>query len=96
MSLGVADRTVAACEAAEILTGANRKAAKPDPKAANSFAEPELIKAQPFRAVGTEDGEVRCELPPLSFAALTVRLAPGGHRVRGEELTWQKHGQPAR
>ena len=78
VSLGVADRTVAACEAAEILTGANRKAAKPDPKAANSFAEPELIKTREFTAVATEDGEARCELPPLSFAALTVRLAPAG------------------
>ena len=76
VALGVADRTVAACEAAEILTGANRKAAKPDPKAANSLAEPELIKTREFTAVATEDGEARCELPPLSFAALTVRLAP--------------------
>ena len=69
VALAIADRAVTACEAAEILTG-------PEPKAANSFAEPELIKTREFTAVATEDGEVRCELPPLSFAALTVRLAP--------------------
>ena len=69
VALAIADRAVTACEAAEILTG-------PEAKAANSFAEPELIKTREFTAVATEDGEVRCELPPLSFAALTVRLAP--------------------
>ncbi|MDE0023467.1 MAG: hypothetical protein OXP69_03540, partial [Spirochaetaceae bacterium] len=83
VSLGVADRPVAACETAEILTGPNRKAAGPDPKAANSFAEPELIKPRAYSAAAAEDGEVRCELPPLSFAALTVRLAPVDVTPRG-------------
>ena len=84
VSLAVADRAVTGCEDAEILTGPNRKAAGPDPKAANSFAEPELIKPREFRAAAAEDGEVRCELPPLSFAALTLRSCvrrtpgPGG------------------
>ena len=70
VSLQIADRAVAACATAEIVTG-------PEPQAVNSFAEPELIKAQPFRAVAIEEGRARCELPPLSFAALTLRLAPG-------------------
>jgi len=69
VSLEIADRAVAACAAAEVVTG-------PEPQAANSFAEPELIKAQPFRAVAIEEGRARCELPPLSFAALTLRLTP--------------------
>ena len=69
VALGIADRAVAACEAAEILTGAGAESR-------NSFAEPELIRARAFSAVATEDGEVRCELPPLSFAALTLGLAP--------------------
>ena len=69
VSLDIADRSVAAFATAEIVTG-------PEPQATNSFAEPELIKAQPFRAVAIEEGRARCELPPLSFAALTLRLAP--------------------
>lgn len=51
---------------AEILTGT-------DPKAANSFAQPDLLKAVPFAAIARADGQ-RCQLPPLSFAALTLNL----------------------
>ena len=83
MALAVADRAVTACEDAEILTGPNRNAAGPDPRAANSFDEPELIKTRAFHKVAVEDGEVRCELPPLSFAALTLGLAPGGAAAGG-------------
>ena len=77
VSMGIADRTVAACDSAEILAG-------PKPRAANSFAAPELIKTREFRAVATADSEVRCELPPLSFAALTLRLAPAAGASGGQ------------
>ncbi len=63
----VADRTIGALENAELLTGA-------DPKAANTFEQPHTIQAQLFNDIRIVSGEARVELPPLSVAAMTVRL----------------------
>jgi alpha-N-arabinofuranosidase len=63
----VANRAIVALENAELLTGA-------DPKAANTFEQPNTIQAQPFSDARIVSGEARVELPPLSVAAMTLRL----------------------
>jgi len=65
--INLADRSIVALADAELLTG-------PDPKAANSYEQPHLIKAQPFQAAEINDGAAIVTLPPLSVAALTFRL----------------------
>ena len=64
----LADREIIALANAEILTG-------PDAKAANSFENPEVITAQPFAEVLIKNGHAYYELPPLSFAAVTLETA---------------------
>ena len=52
----------------ELLTG-------PDAKAANSFEEPNRVRAEAFDAIKIQsDGRARFELPPLSLAAVTFGL----------------------
>ena len=63
----LADRTVAALDSAELLTG-------PGPKAANSFEQPDVVRSQPFEDVRIAAGRAGVELPPLSVAAMTFRL----------------------
>jgi alpha-N-arabinofuranosidase len=63
----VADRPIVALENAELLTGA-------DPKAANTFEQPNVIRSQSFTNTQIVSGEARLELPPLSVVAMTVRL----------------------
>jgi alpha-N-arabinofuranosidase len=65
--VNLADRSIAALDNADILTG-------PDAKAANSFAQPDVIRSQPFTAVHIAGGSATIELPPLSVAAMTFRL----------------------
>ncbi len=65
--VALADRPIAACDSGEILTG-------PNPKAANSYEQPELIKAQPLTGVKVVNGQAIVELPPTSVAAMTLRL----------------------
>ena len=62
-----ADLHLATVESAELLTGA-------DAKAANSYAQPDLVRAQAFSEITIKDGKARCELPPLSFIAMTLKL----------------------
>ena len=63
----VADSVIAAFESGELLTGSG-------PKVANSFDEPDLVDARPFKEVSLSDGQLTCKLPPLSLAAMTVDL----------------------
>jgi alpha-N-arabinofuranosidase len=65
--VNLADRSIVALDNADILTG-------PDAKAANSFAQPDVIRSQPFTAVHIADGSATIELPPLAVAAMTFRL----------------------
>jgi alpha-L-arabinofuranosidase len=67
ISVSLADATIVSCENADILTG-------PGPGAANSFEQPNVVGSAPFQGVHVEKGCARCELPPLSFAALTLKL----------------------
>ena len=63
----LADQGIAALDNAEILTG-------PEPKALNSFEQPDLIQARAFQAVSIADGLATVTLPPLSVAAMTFQL----------------------
>ena len=75
----LADRAIAALENGELLTG-------PDAKAANSFAQPDVVKARSFAdariaegaplafGISHSDGAASLELPPLSVAAMTFIL----------------------
>jgi alpha-N-arabinofuranosidase len=65
--VNLADRSIVALDNADILTG-------PDAKAANSFAQPDVIRSQPFTDVHIADGSATIELPPVSVAAMTFRL----------------------
>lgn len=63
-----ADQTIAACADAEIIAGT-------DPKAANAFGQAPAIAAQPFTGSQIKNGKAYCQLPPLSFTAMTLDLA---------------------
>jgi alpha-N-arabinofuranosidase len=63
----MADRAIASLVEAEILTG-------PDAKAANSFEQPDRVAARAFTAVKIAGGKATITLPPLSVAALTLKM----------------------
>ncbi len=63
-----ADFSIQSVESAEVLTG-------PGPKASNSYEEPEVVKSIPFTGATVKGGMLNCELPPLSFLAVTVAIA---------------------
>lgn len=59
----------AALASAEIVTGS-------DPKAANSWDNPDCVKAVPFGQLEVTEKGVRAVLPPMSFVAATVEVHP--------------------
>ncbi|MCJ7550035.1 MAG: alpha-N-arabinofuranosidase, partial [Anaerolineae bacterium] len=61
------DRAIAGFSSGEVLTG-------PDPKAANSYEQPDLVTAGPLHSVEIKDGVATVTLPPLSVAAMTLNL----------------------
>ena len=63
----ISDRDVSGVDSAEILTG-------PDAKAANSYEQPDIVRAQPYGGITIKDGRAWCELPPLSLLAATLSL----------------------
>ena len=65
--VALADASSVSCESADILSGL-------DAKAANSLDDREIVIAKPFEAINIEGGQALCELPPLSFAAITLNL----------------------
>jgi alpha-N-arabinofuranosidase len=65
VTIDLADRTVRGLKNAEILTG-------PGPKAANSFESPDVIRSRNYDGVTIRQGKAVAELPPLSFAAITL------------------------
>jgi alpha-N-arabinofuranosidase len=68
VELRIAGASIAQQLSGELLTG-------PNAKAANSFEEPNRVRAEAFDAIKIEaGGRTRFELPPLSLAALTLRL----------------------
>jgi len=63
----VADGEITTLGSGEILTG-------PSAKSANSFAQPDVVKARAFADVSVVEGAASLELPPLSVAAMTFVL----------------------
>lgn len=64
VTLTLADRSIGKLESAELLTG-------PDPKSANSFERPDVIKSSPYDTVAIKNGIAELKLPPLSVVAST-------------------------
>ena len=67
LTIEVADRSISASESAELLTG-------PNPKAANSFDAPDVIRPEGFEGIEVRGGRARASLPPLSLLAATLEL----------------------
>jgi len=67
LTVEVADRSIARSESAELLTGA-------DAKAANSFEAPDAIRAEEFQGIEIRGGRAHVSLPPLSILAATLEL----------------------
>lgn len=67
LRINLVDQSIAALHNAELLTG-------PTPEAANSFAQPDVVRAQPFSEVTIANGQATVELPPLSVLAMTLEL----------------------
>ena len=67
LRIELAGAQLAALEIAEIVTGS-------DPKAANSYEQPEAVKAQAFAEASVSAGSAAVRLPALSFAAMTFGL----------------------
>ena len=67
VTVDLADGSIDSVIDAEILTGE-------DPKEANSFEEPERIKAKSYESVDVKDGKAIFDLPPLSFVAMTLEI----------------------
>jgi alpha-N-arabinofuranosidase len=65
--IDLTDQAITSCPSAEIVAGT-------DPKAVNAFGQEPAIAAQPFPEIQIKDGKATCELPPLSFAAMTLGL----------------------
>lgn len=62
-----ADIEILSLEGAEILTGT-------DPKAANSFGNKDVVVSRRFEGIKISNGKAICQLPPLSFAAMTFKV----------------------
>ena len=67
VSIEPAGASAAALVSAEILTG-------PGAKAANSLEHPDVVAARPFAEVSVRAGRARLKLPPLSMAALSLKV----------------------
>ena len=61
------DKEIVSVESAEVVTG-------PNAKAHNTFTKPNVVTAKPLKRVQIRDGVVQCNLPPMSFAAFTLRV----------------------
>jgi len=67
VTVDVADSAIVALQNGEILHG-------DDPKAANTFAQPDLVTSRPFSEVSIINGRATVTLPSCAVAALTFRL----------------------
>jgi alpha-L-arabinofuranosidase len=67
VAIDPAGMDIAALESADILTG-------PGPKAANSLEHPDVVAARAFDGVSVRAGRARVKLPPLSMAALSLKV----------------------
>lgn len=67
LEVRVADAAVTAVTAVDVLSGT-------DPKAANSWENPNAVTPKPGSAIVTERGTASLQAPPLSFTALRARV----------------------
>lgn len=67
LTIDLSDRAITALIDAEILTGM-------DPKAHNTYDQPDNVVSQPFTDVKIVDGKAVVELPPLSVCAMSLML----------------------
>ncbi|MGB8212073.1 MAG: alpha-L-arabinofuranosidase C-terminal domain-containing protein [Anaerolineales bacterium] len=67
----LADGAITGCESAEILSG-------PEAGSANTFEDKQVVIAKPFKAIRIASNQADCELPPLSFVAMTLALKGAG------------------
>ena len=63
----LADSAISGLESGEMLCGS-------DPKAVNTFEQPDLVQPQPLQGVRLVDGRAEVDLPPLSVSAMTCTL----------------------
>jgi alpha-N-arabinofuranosidase len=63
----LADGAIAGLESGELLSGS-------DPKAVNTFDQPDLVQPQTLEGARIVDGRAEVELPPLSVTAMTFSI----------------------
>lgn len=59
----------------DVKLGEGRQLAGADPKAMNTWEQPDLLRAQPIAAPKVVDSKATIQLPPLSFTMLTTHSA---------------------
>ncbi|MCM8820808.1 MAG: alpha-N-arabinofuranosidase [Candidatus Omnitrophica bacterium] len=67
LSVNPSDIEITSLESGEILTGT-------DPKATNSFEKKDVVVSKEFKETKISNGKALCQLPPLSFAAITFNV----------------------
>ena len=66
--ISLEDKNISKLINGELLTGGT------DPKAANTFENPDVVGTKPFTDVQIKEGKARCVLPPLSVAAMSLKI----------------------
>ena len=69
LRIALEDASITALESGCTLSGGA------DPKVENSFEHPARVGTQPFEEVRIAGGQAHCQLPPLTFTALTFTVA---------------------
>ena len=67
VTIDIADKKITGLKDAEVVTG-------PDAKAANSFEQGDVVKAEPFADISVDGNTARLKLWPLSFVAATFEI----------------------
>jgi alpha-L-arabinofuranosidase len=68
VTIGFAGGRLESVESAEMVTGSNAQVC-------NTYEQPRNVHSQPFKAVQLQNGKAIAELPPLSVAVLTFKIA---------------------
>jgi len=68
VTIDLAGAPLASLASAELVTGAKAQDR-------NTYEQPGNVRSQPFNAVSVQNGEAGVELPPLSIAALSFKIA---------------------
>jgi alpha-N-arabinofuranosidase len=68
LQVELSGRVIAGVGECEVLTAE-------DPRARNTWRDPDRVRARPLSGVGVTDGSADVVLPPVSLAAVSLRLA---------------------